>query len=82
MKFEELKNEELVEVNGGILGGLLGGLLGGNNFGQSASGGSLLGGLGLTILSEEVSASGNRSTFGIDLGLSNLGAFESIRNRG
>ncbi|MGY6557842.1 MAG: bacteriocin [Nitritalea sp.] len=80
MQFEELNNNELAEVNGGILGGLLGGLLGGNNFGQSASSGALLGGLNLTILSENVDSSGNRSTFGISLGLDNLGRFDSLRN--
>ncbi|EIM72762.1 hypothetical protein A3SI_19416 [Nitritalea halalkaliphila LW7] len=46
MQFEELNNNELAEVNGGLLGGLLGGVLGGNNSGQNASGGLLGGFLG------------------------------------
>ncbi|AWW32353.1 hypothetical protein DN752_20635 [Echinicola strongylocentroti] len=71
MKFQELNQSELKEVNGGLLGGLLGGEEGGTQ-------GSLLGGLSVHFSSESKDDDGDmqKSSFGIEL--SDLGSFENI----
>ncbi|GGF29791.1 bacteriocin [Echinicola rosea] len=71
MKFQELNQSELKEVNGGFLGGLLGGEEGGSK-------GGLLGGLSIQFSSESMDDDGEmqKSSFGIEL--SDLGSFENI----
>tara|TARA_R110002020_G_scaffold41002_3_gene120917 strand:+ start:108 stop:341 length:234 start_codon:yes stop_codon:yes gene_type:complete len=74
MKFEEMNEKELAEVNGGILG--LNSLFDRN----SASGSEFvgLGGLGINFSSSSTSSNGSSESTGFGLNLTNLLGFSSI----